>query len=136
MLNYFCCGYTTLRSTKFNPGKSKYVWACLGTPGPTQPAAVVLHAILPWLLMQRFFLPNPEILVIKESCNLTRQNHILVIVLKIRSTKLTGKKALVYLEIIFVLIFFPWEYPQNYLMGPLVSLAKFGHGWAYLDTLN
>lgn len=134
MLNYFCCGYTTLRSTKFNPGKSKYVWACLGTPGPPnqQQWSYMLYyrgyLCKKCYLCKDFFLPNPEILVIKESCNLTRQNHILVIVLKIRSTKLTGKKALVYLEIIFVLIFFPWECPQNYLMGPLVSLVKFGHG--------
>ena len=112
---------------------SERVWAHLAPPNQQQWSYMLYYR---GYLCKDFFLPNPEILVIKESCNLTRQNHILVLVLKIRCTKLTGKKALVYLEIIFVLIFFPWECPQNYLMGPLVSLAKFGHGWACLDTLN
>ena len=64
--------------------------------GNTELAIVVLQAILPWLLSlckilrHCFFLP--EILMIKESCNLIGQEYILVCNLKL--CKLTFRSEL------------------------------------------
>ena len=70
--------------------------------------------------------------MIKDSCDFIGWEHILAYNLKI--TELNWwKNALAYLEINWSLAlnyFFNWDCPKGNPKGPLVSLGKFGSGWA------
>ena len=70
--------------------------------------------------------------MIKDSCDFIGWEHILAYNLKI--TELNWwKNALAYLGINWSLAldyFFIWDCPKGYPKGPLVSLGKFGSGWA------
>ena len=81
LLNFNWCGFTAFQSKV--PGMLREVWSWLGTPGQTQPKVVFLDTIflLPIPLYKkslRHCFP-PELLMIKESCNLIGREYLLVI---------------------------------------------------------
>ena len=121
------------KPTKFTPDKS-------GHAGHTQAAAMVLNAIFPWLLyvckkIQDIDCFPSEIMMIKESSNLTGQEHFLVYKSKLCIKMM--KKALVYLEHqSFILSHFYLLILPRLDKGPLISLGKFENGWPCMDTLN
>ena len=80
----------------------------------------------------------PEILVIKESCDLIGREHILIYNLKLRELN-WWKRCFDLLRNSLIFsseLFFTWKCLQDYPKGPLESLSKFGRNWPCLDVAS
>ena len=138
LLNFNWCGFTAFQSKV--PGKLREVWSWLGTPGQTQPKVVFLDTIflLPIPLYKkslRHCFP-PELLMIKESCNLIGREYLLVINLLVY---VMHNKIIFFLRdhlIFHAELFLLWHTTLRPKKPPLVTLGLSAHDWTRMTRFD